>query len=236
MSVLIKLWEIRAFLLYMPISLFFCLKYLPFKQAIKLPIWLYKPRFVSLKGNITIDNSLMGVRTGMIRLGGNRVFTYPNNGVALEILRDIVFRGKCIIGNNCNISVGTKGHLLMGNNVMASAAVTIICHHKVQIGDNVLIGWETKIMDTDFHQLKSEPTIPVPKAYNPVKIGDGTWLATQCLVLQGSEIPNNCVLGACSMTNRPVLCSEHSLLAGRPAKVIKTGVWLDCNDDSITYN
>jgi hypothetical protein len=44
-------WKLRS----LPYSLFFNLKYLPIRQAVKLPILLYKPHFISLHGHINID-------------------------------------------------------------------------------------------------------------------------------------------------------------------------------------
>ena len=48
-------------------SLWFNFKYLPFKQAVKLPILLYKPTFLELKGSVVIESD--SIRFGMIRLG-----------------------------------------------------------------------------------------------------------------------------------------------------------------------
>lgn len=41
--------------------------YLPWRQAIKLPIILYKPKFRVLKGTVKINTE--HIRTGMIKLG-----------------------------------------------------------------------------------------------------------------------------------------------------------------------
>ena len=56
-----------SFLISLPYSLFFNFYYLPFRQAIKMPIILYSPHFWSLKGRVVIDAPQ--VRFGMIRLG-----------------------------------------------------------------------------------------------------------------------------------------------------------------------
>lgn len=45
-------------------SVYFCLKYLPFRQAIKLPILVYKPHFLKLKGTVVIENE--NIRFGMV--------------------------------------------------------------------------------------------------------------------------------------------------------------------------
>ena len=60
-------------------TIFFNFYYLPFKQAILLPIWIYRPHFIKLGGVISIECN--NVKPGMIRLGflGGRM--YPNNGI-----------------------------------------------------------------------------------------------------------------------------------------------------------
>lgn len=47
-------------------SFWFNLHYLPLKQAIKIPIFIYSPIYVSKSGNIKIESP---IRKGMIHLG-----------------------------------------------------------------------------------------------------------------------------------------------------------------------
>lgn len=70
------LWEWKW--AFMP-SIYFNFRYLPFKQAIKLPIWINKPHLHAMKGKIIIDAPF--VKTGMIHLGGFGGHMYPNNGI-----------------------------------------------------------------------------------------------------------------------------------------------------------
>lgn len=60
-------------------SVYFNFHYLPVYQAWKLPILLYKPKFLSMKGNVIIDSHK--IKTGMIQLGRNMVSSYPNTGI-----------------------------------------------------------------------------------------------------------------------------------------------------------
>ena len=48
-------------------SIYFNFHYLPFEQAVKLPILLYKPHFIKLKGNVIIESDK--VSFGMIKMG-----------------------------------------------------------------------------------------------------------------------------------------------------------------------
>ena len=86
-------------------TIYFNFHYLPFRQAIKLPIFLYKPHLKLMKGTITING---GATTGMIRLGKNQVSIYPNSGIMLELRGKIIFNGRCSIGNNSYITTGNK--------------------------------------------------------------------------------------------------------------------------------
>lgn len=76
-----KLWNKRWMFRSILYSLYFNFHYLPIKQAIKLPIILYKPKLLKCKGKIQI---LGNVKTGMIQLGKYTVSLYPNSGIVFE--------------------------------------------------------------------------------------------------------------------------------------------------------
>lgn len=76
-KILSNRWILRSILK----TIWFNFHYLPFRQAIKLPILLYKPKFLVCKGRIKIDGP---VHFGMITLGCYRVSIYPNTGFTYE--------------------------------------------------------------------------------------------------------------------------------------------------------
>ena len=82
MHLLIKIWNEKWILRSILVSIFFNLKYLPISQAIKLPILLYKPNLIKLKGRIKIESSQ--IKFGMIQLGRPIVPIFPNNGIIYE--------------------------------------------------------------------------------------------------------------------------------------------------------
>ena len=94
----------------LPASVYFNFHYLPLRQAVKLPILLYKPRFLELKGTVRIEDD--NIRTGMIKLGFPTVSLYPNSGIMFENHGgEIVFKGRTKIGNASSISIGGKGRV-----------------------------------------------------------------------------------------------------------------------------
>ena len=208
-------------------------KCLPFKQAIFLPILLYKPRLLTLSGKICIEDSK--IRFGMIQLGRNTVSFYPNSGITIENRGIIIFKGKTIICSGGCLSVNRNAVLTIGNNFVSTAELKIACYSSISIGVDVLVGWETKIYDTDFHQLTYLNGSPV-KAYGPIIIGNNVWIANDCQILKNTIIPDFCVVGARStLMKKYDDIPSYSVIAGTPAKCIKTGFWLDRANMVIDY-
>ena len=55
MIILSKIWKNRKVFRSILPTIYFNFHYLPFNQAIKLPILLYKPKFYDLKGTVEIN-------------------------------------------------------------------------------------------------------------------------------------------------------------------------------------
>lgn len=202
-------------------TVYFNFRYLPAKQAVKLPIWLYKARLRKLGGSITIKADK--VRPGMIQLGTDRVSVYRNGGISLEINGDIVFGGSCYIGNDSYIAVD-GGKLSFGDFFNATAAVKIICRKGVTFGDRVLLGWNNMICDSDFHTVKDRLTGKSGATEKEITIGSHVWIANGCSVMKGSEIPDNVIVAQKSLVNGKLDVPEFSLMAGTPAKLKKENV------------
>lgn len=81
--ILKRVWRGRKILRYILHSVFFNFHYLPFREAVKLPILLYKPKLLKLKGTIKIKQEDK-IGFGMIRLGFPEVSLYPNTGIVFE--------------------------------------------------------------------------------------------------------------------------------------------------------
>lgn len=222
-------WILRSFLK----TIYFNLKCLPFKQALYLPILLYKPRLLNLSGKINIEAEK--IRFGMIQLGHNEVSFYPNSGITIENEGSIIFKGVSKICSGGCLSVKKDAVLTIGDNFSATAELKLACYCSITIGKNVLVGWETKIFDTDFHQLTSCDTSYVNLAYAPIIIGDDTWIACNCLIMKGSKIPKQCVLAAGCITNKEYDVPPKSIIGGNPVHLLKSGLWLDRLNMNITY-
>lgn len=231
-----KFRKVLKYLPYLHKIIWFNFKYLPFSQAIRLPILLYKPKLRCLKGKVSIEGP---IRTGMIQMGCYIVPVCLNRGIMWENRGTVIFKGGCVIGNDSYITVGLYGQLTFGENFTASANLRAICHKQITFGSNVLVGWTNLFCDTDFHSIKigSPDNYNRSKGYAPIMIGDDNWFAISCIVLKGTVTPPFAIVGAGTVLQKDYSQdAPRCLIAGNPARVVKQNVWHDKHDDSINYD
>ncbi|RYU93720.1 acyltransferase [Emticicia agri] len=175
-----------------------------------------------------------------LRLWGNGVHfdrTLICNGLPII---DVHRTGLCKIGNNCSINsninfnpigrysptfiiVRENAKLIIGNNVGISSSA-IVCHKEIIIGDNVKMGGNVTIYDTDFHSLNAKERINSPldkinTIYKPVIIEDDVFIGAHSTILKGVTVGKGAIIGAGSVVTKNILPNE--IWAGNPAHFIK---------------
>jgi acetyltransferase-like isoleucine patch superfamily enzyme len=97
---------------------------------------------------------------------------------------------------------------------------TICSAQKITIGNNVVIGANTTIIDTDFHPLDPQGRFFHPQEAKtiPVQIDDDVFIGMNCVILKGVHLGQGCVIGAGSVVSRDV--PAGMIAAGNPAKII----------------
>jgi NDP-sugar pyrophosphorylase family protein len=203
-------------------TIYFNLKYLPLKQAIKLPILLSNKVYLKVTaGQIKID---CPITTGLIHFGYGDVGIFDNkkSRSIWEVSGTVIFKGKCRIGHGSKILVGSSGTVIFGENFEITAETSIVSFSEIKFGNNCLLSWDILVMDTDFHTIKDEfgTIFNEPR---PIIIGDKVWIGCRCLVLKGAIVPNNCVIGADSIVNKN-LEKDNCLYVGSPCKMIKENI------------
>lgn len=134
-----------------------------------------------------------------------------------QVSGTVIFKGKASIGHGSKLSVG--GTLILGNGFTITAESSIVASERIEFGKNCLVSWDILVMDTDFHDVKDNSgNILNPPA--PIIIGNKVWIGCRCLVLKGSTIPNNCVIGANSLISKK-LEKENVLYGGQPVRALK---------------
>lgn len=113
--------------------------------------------------------------------------------------------GDVIIGENCNINSGT----------------VIYSGHGVRLGKCVLIAANCTLAASN-HEY-GDSTIPIrEQGLKPSKggivIDDDVWIASNCLILDGSHIGKGAVIGAGSLVRGVV--APYAVMGGNPLKLL----------------
>lgn len=227
-----KIGNIIKLIKALPASIRLNLRFLPFKQAIKLPIIIYNADLSRMGHGEIIINA--PIKFGMIRLGLRSVSIYPPNKYVIENKGRINFNGTCSFGHGGAISIGENGLLEIGNHVGGTYGNKIVCYNHIAIGDNTLIGWETMICDSDFHRLKSTSSNEkIGNISGEITIGANCWIAAECRLLKNAKIPSKTTVGFGSFIHSPVNVDEGCVIASETKiSVIATNRYLDRADNS----
>lgn len=122
-----------------------------------------------------------------------------------------------------NIIVARYGGRIEIGDGFGISGSTIYAFDSIKIGKNATIGANCKIIDNDFHPLDAEKrNLGLNEEYTkrkPIVIGDNCFIGMNSIILKGTTIGNNVVVGAGSVVsgNFP----DNCIIAGNPAKIIK---------------
>ena len=156
----------------------------------------------------------------------------------LPVFRLLGRNAKLVIGNGCRFNDGNKNNFIgrdrqclftvgdsalikIGDNVGMSSTA-IVARDRIIIGNNVRIGGNVVIYDTDFHSLNLEERLArvdcgIKTA--PVIIEDNVFIGAHSTILKGVTIGVNSVIGACSVVTKDVPANQ--IWAGNPARFIR---------------
>jgi acetyltransferase-like isoleucine patch superfamily enzyme len=189
-------------------------------------LWIIKNRIrVALLNNlIHINCHIKGVKLGQkvifngfpfvlrfrrsrIEIGDNCSFNSAKSSLLIGLLRPCTF-----------VTLAENSEIILGNNVGLSGCI-IIAASKIILGNQVMIGANCTILDTDFHhsdlqKRHTDNSFPT----RPVIIKDNVFIGANCLILKGITIGQNSTIGAGSVVITSI--PDNTIAAGNPCKVI----------------
>lgn len=141
---------------------------------------------------------------------------YLAEGAALEVGAFDVYAGS-------RINVNAGAILSLGSGYMNHECV-IDCFDSISIGHHVAISERVVLRDSDNHVINDVKGFELdkPVVTAPIVIGDHVWIGMNVIVLKGVTIGEGSIVAAGSVVNKDV--PPHCLVAGVPAKVVKTDV------------
>ena len=203
-------------------TLYFNFKYLPFKQAIKLPFLISRRVFLyKTKGEVVINGPIY---PGMIKIGLGKIgfFDMKRSRSMWDVLGKVVFNGRASLGQGTKVSVGHSGVLEFGNGFATNAEVTIVSRNSVKLGDYTGVSWNCFIMDTDFHNIYDKDGNIINQS-KPVIVGNHVLIGCNNVILKGAKISDNSIVGANSMVSKDI-SDKSGIFIGNPIKLYKEDV------------
>ena len=210
--------EILNILVSIPKTIAFNFRYLPFSQAIKLPIWVASNCKISIKGKILL---MQTPSLAMIRIGYHKVaIMEPNEKTVMKVEKTgtLIFEGSAHIGKGSKIYVSNNAKLKLGENFAISASTQIFCQKSISFGRDIQFSWDCLVMDSDSHRIYIEEE--QINADKEISFGNKIWIGCRCTILKGSVIPDGCVIAATSCITGKNF-EANTIIAGTPAKSIK---------------
>lgn len=202
-----------------PRTIWFNFRYLPFREAMKLPVWI--------ANNVRIRNMSRGsmiletIKPGIVRIGYHEADGLDIYGIhtIIDISQHGILKIKedAHIGQGAVICIRKEGIMSLGKNFAVSGSTKFICKNKINIGNDVQFSWDSTVMDTNAHKILYDEIHPLNQS---IEIGNKVWIASNVAIFGGAVIGDNSVLGAFSLINKRI-DSKNVLIAGIPAKVIK---------------
>lgn len=206
----------------------FNFKMLPFKDAIKMPVFLYgKVTFRSLEGSIEFSSPLP-IYPGMVKFGVKEWYvTTSVPQLLFNINGTIRFKGPIRFLQGAYITVARRALLEFGTNgTVGGTELKIMCFENIKIGDQVGLTWNVQLYDTSFHYIEYiDSSKPIEKLTKPIVIGDRVWVGNNTTISKGAIIPNDTIIASNSLVNKDFShISPYSMLAGMPAKLKAEGI------------
>lgn len=215
MSILFKL----ATLVY---SLYFCVRVLPLRMALKVPIKIsLRMKIDSLRGKIKINAGC--VKRGMITLGltGSDALQALQGHIWIGKGAEICFNGSAQLGAGTSIRVDDNAKLTFGDVFSCNKNCLIRCNKRINFGNRVLIGWNCTFNDFDGHTIIHNDMPLVNRG--DIKIGNHVWICSDCLIMKNAVVADECVVSARTVLAKEIPVS-HSLIAGMPARIVKNNI------------
>lgn len=140
--------------------------------------------------------------------------------------RAVLKVGDFTVHAGSHISVNNGATLSLGSGYMNHECL-VSCFRSISVGDDAAIGPRVVIRDADNHKIvrlsgNGEEGAPENGDSAPIVIGNHVWIGMGATILKGVTIGDGAIVAAGSIVNKDV--PPHSLVAGVPARVVKTQV------------
>lgn len=182
---------------------FFCRRVVRKRGKYIIP---YRGSCVEIKrgGRVCLEGNLF---LNTLRPRGSRAECY----LRVESGGKLLVRERLRLGCQSTLQVNGGGHFEVGQ-MGTNLNCNIQCSNKIIIGEDVMLGRDVMIYDSDYHQTG------VNGKKSQVTIGDHVWIGSRAMLMKGSRIGEGAIVSANAWVTGRV--KEHTMVSGMPARRI----------------
>lgn len=122
-----------------------------------------------------------------------------------------------LVSNERRVAWLRQDGVRIGNDCLIYTTLFSTEPYLVKIGDHVAISSGTSFITHDASPFLFDDH-PDMDVFGEIEVGDNTFIGVGCLILPGSTIGRNCIIGAGSVVRGPI--PDDSVVFGNPAKVM----------------
>jgi acetyltransferase-like isoleucine patch superfamily enzyme len=196
--------------------------WIPSLPGIALRNWLYRT-IMQLDGTVAIEAGARLRYTNNIHLHSG---VYVDHGVYMHATPGGIEVGdNTFLMHHCELHVYNfrdlpHAGIKIGQQCIIGEFSIIRGQGGVKIGDSVLFAPLVQVMAVD-HRYgdTNRPVMDQGLSAKGIEIGDGAWLGSACIVLDGVKIGPGAIIGAGAVVTKDV--PAHCIAVGSPARVIR---------------
>lgn len=149
--------------------------------------------------------------------------SYPRITIRMADNAKLFFKGTAIISEGTSLRADKNAKIVIGKNFYCNADNYLRAGSgdTISFGNDCLLGWSNIINTTDGHNIWVK-NIKSPQNGN-ININNHVWITTRCIIGKKVSIANDCVVASNSVVTKSIN-ESNCLIAGLPAKCIKTGI------------
>jgi acetyltransferase-like isoleucine patch superfamily enzyme len=132
------------------------------------------------------------------------------------------------------VHISKGAYCEMGHMASLGGNGKLICYERIVFGDYARIGFESQVMDSNFHQMIDTETGAAFPMTAPIHIGNYNYLGNRVSVMQQTHTPDYCTVASNSVCNKNY--TQHGnniLIGGIPAKLIRDNISRDWKSEKI---
>jgi acetyltransferase-like isoleucine patch superfamily enzyme len=192
-----------------------------------ISVWLFRARALIGTCSLAFYKAIypdFSVGCGARVWGWFQVMVHPGSRIIIGDALHMVSssdRSAITLFSRCSLTALAGGQIRLGHHVGLNGT-TITSKKRIEIGDGTIIAPNVIIVDSDFHSHwppESRFSPSTGESDREVIIGRNVWIGMNSVILKGSHIGDNSIIGAGSLVTGAI--PANVIAVGNPAKVLR---------------